>query len=176
VIQHLLLTGKPGVGKTTLIERLIDRLRRHRPHIRMTGFITKEVRSQGSRIGFDIHTLDGQLGVLARVQPQGKGKKYLLGKYFVNLQDLETIGIPSLRKDADLIFLDEIGKMELFSEVFKDTINALFDGKKKIVATIAWYDTSLIKKIKLRPNVQLIEVTRQNRNAILKNLIDQIDS
>jgi nucleoside-triphosphatase len=120
-VKHLLLTGKPGVGKTTLIEKLIVVLREKFPLIQMTGFITKEVRFQGSRIGFNIYTLDGQLGVLARVEPSRRGQKYRIEKYFVELEDLENIGIASLRKCADIIVLDEIGKMELFSQVFKDT-------------------------------------------------------
>ncbi len=66
MIQHLLLTGKPGVGKTTLVEKLITCLYEEYPHLQLTGFITKEVRSQGIRSGFNINTLDGQQGVLAR--------------------------------------------------------------------------------------------------------------
>ena len=173
-MKHLLLTGKPGVGKTTLIEKLIVVLRKIYPHIQITGFITKEVRSQSSRIGFNIHTLDGQRGLLARVEPIKQGQKYQVGKYFVELEDLETIGISSLRKSADIIILDEIGKMELFSQVFRETLKLILDGKTKIIGSIAWYDTPLIRKIKESSNVEVQVVTRQNRDNILKTLLDQI--
>ena len=173
-MKHLLLTGKPGIGKTTLIEKLIDILPEKYPNIQITGFITKEVRSQGSRIGFNIHTLNGKQGVLARVEPSRQGQKYRVGKYFVELEDLETIGISSLRRNADIIVLDEIGKMELFSQVFKDTLQVIFDGTTKIIGSIAWYDTPLIKKIKESPNVEVQVITKQNRDHILEYLLDQI--
>ena len=174
LVKHLLLTGKPGVGKTTLIEKLIDVLRERYPHIQITGFITKEVRSQGNRIGFNIHTIDGQRGVLARVELGKPNQKYRVGKYTVELEDLETIGISALRKDADIIVLDEIGKMELFSQVFKDTVEIIFNGKVKIIGSIAWHDTPFIKKIKERSNVEIQVVTKQNRNQILNILLKQI--
>jgi nucleoside-triphosphatase THEP1 len=112
--------------------------------------------------------------VLARVEPSRQGQKYRVGKYTVELEDLETIGVSTLRKNADLIVLDEIGKMELFSQVFKDTLKIIFHGKTKIIGSIAWYDTPLIKKIKKNPNVEVQVVTRQNRDQILNILLEQI--
>jgi nucleoside-triphosphatase len=174
--EHLLLTGKPGVGKTTLIETIVADLRQNFPDLKLTGFITKEVRAHSVRIGFDLLTLDGKKGILARTSFKDKKHRNRVGKYFVDLEDLESIGIPSLQKEADLIILDEIGKMELLSHAFKEALEILFNGKTFLVATIAFYDTPETIKMKKAKRTRLIEVTHQNREHLPKRLIHQIKS
>ena len=62
-----------GIGKTTLIKQVCLNLEKHRDNIDMSGFYTEEVREggrgrgRGVRIGFDVVTLNGERGVLARV-------------------------------------------------------------------------------------------------------------
>ena len=172
--KHILMMGKPGVGKTTLIEKIISSLHQEYPHLKITGFLTKEVRSKGVRSGFDIHTLNGLQGVLARTLFDDSIQRKRVGKYSVDLVDLETIGIPSLKKNADFIILDEIGKMELFSQKFKDALKLILDGKAMVLATIAWYDTPDTKWIKELPNIKILEVTRQNRDQLLIEIMNLI--
>ena len=167
MVQHILLTGKPGTGKTTLIEKIITHLRQEYPHLLISGFLTKEVQSGGRRIGFDIYTLEGKKGVLARTEFNDNKKRKRVGKYQVDLEDLEAIGITSLKKKADIIILDEIGKMELFSDIFKETINILFQENTMVLATISYYDTPDTKRIKQIPNIKILEVTRQNRDHLI---------
>jgi nucleoside-triphosphatase len=174
MVKHILLTGKPGTGKTTLIEKVITHLYQDYPHLNMSGFLTKEVRSGGRRVGFDIYTLEGKKGVLARTIFNDNNKRKRVGKYQVDLEALETIGITSLEKKADIIILDEIGKMELFSEKFKETINILFQEKIMILATISYYDTPDTKRIKALPSVMILEVTRQNRDQMLTEIMSQV--
>ncbi|MFX1538951.1 MAG: nucleoside-triphosphatase, partial [Promethearchaeota archaeon] len=64
--KHFLITGKPGVGKTTLIQKLVSKIRSINPNCNISGFYTNEIRQDGLRIGFDIYTLGGQQGILAR--------------------------------------------------------------------------------------------------------------
>jgi nucleoside-triphosphatase len=50
-----LITGKPGVGKTTLVQKIIKRM----GSVNMAGFYTSEIRSEGSRLGFELQGLKG---------------------------------------------------------------------------------------------------------------------
>ncbi|KAI8514603.1 hypothetical protein Bbelb_071940 [Branchiostoma belcheri] len=86
-VRHVLLTGPPGIGKTTLTQKACEVLQKD--GVRVQGFYTEEVRTGGRRQGFDIITLDGQRGPLARVcqqsGDQGRRREYRVGQYLVNL-------------------------------------------------------------------------------------------
>jgi nucleoside-triphosphatase THEP1 len=60
--RNILYTGLPGCGKSTIIEKIVQRI--NRPS---TGFFTREIRDRGRRVGFSITTLDGQQGILAHI-------------------------------------------------------------------------------------------------------------
>lgn len=93
----LINSNFPGVGKTTLIKKLINIL--IEKGIKTSGFYTEEVRKSRVREGFDVVTLDGKRGRLARDQSLLQGPvKYKVGKYSVLIQDFETIALPSLSK------------------------------------------------------------------------------
>ncbi len=108
---NLLVTGRPGVGKTTLLESVLEQLR---GLSRLAGFTTAEVRDpSGQRTGFRILTVEGKEAELARV---GFRSSVRVGRYGVNLEAFERLALPELaRRDIDLIVIDEIGKMECVS-------------------------------------------------------------
>lgn len=108
--KKLLITGLPGVGKTTLVRKLAARLGPLRP----VGFFTEEVREGGVRKGFEWVGFDGRRGTLAHVR---FSSRYRVGKYRVNVDGFERFleGVPFLAPDTKLVVIDEIGKMECFS-------------------------------------------------------------
>jgi len=112
--MNILLTGPPQSGKSTLIEKVIKRVKRP-----ATGFFTRELREKGKRVGFLIETLDGKTGLLAH---QNIKSNYRVGKYKVNIKDLDQIAVPSMLPSTDdqIVVIDEIGKMECFSRLFKE--------------------------------------------------------
>jgi nucleoside-triphosphatase len=61
--KNLLLTGLPGVGKTTVVRKVLNLLP---PNFKAGGFFTEEVREGGERMGFQIVTTDGQRAWLAQ--------------------------------------------------------------------------------------------------------------
>jgi len=88
----LALTGKPKVGKTTAILKLVELLLKNR--IKVGGFYTVEAKKNDNRIGFDILDIStGKRGVLAGVDKESKIK---VGKYGVNIEDLEGIGVRAI--------------------------------------------------------------------------------
>jgi len=170
----LFLTGQPGVGKTSVLLHVVDALKAKGYVVK--GMISREVREQGTRVGFEIidfHT--GQKGWLAHIrQPSGPQ----VGKYRVNLDDLRNIGVNSILdaiKTADIIVVDEIGPMELFSQAFKDAILQAADNTKPLLGTIHFRaQNPLINAIKARNDIEILEVTYENRQNIHNLIITRI--
>ncbi len=163
---NLLITGKPGVGKTTLVERVVERLRGSR---RLAGFTTTEVRwPAGERLGFDIVTLDGKQGELARV---GLKSPVRVGRYGVNLESFERLALPELaRHDVDFIVIDEIGKMECSSGRFRRAVEDVLDAPVTVLATIGMSHLPFFQAIRARPDVKLLTLTERNRDALVGEL------
>ncbi|MEW6033733.1 MAG: NTPase [Chloroflexota bacterium] len=161
-----LLTGGPGTGKTTIIRQAVGGW-----HGRAGGFYTEELRDRGQRQGFRLVTLAGQSGVLAHVDIRSPCR---VGKYGVDVAALDAIGVASLEEAtsrSDLIVIDEIGKMELFSSRFRDAVFAAIDSDKRVLGTVMSAPHPWADKVKTRPEVWLVEVTRANRDRVLSEVI-----
>ncbi|KAL0127517.1 hypothetical protein PUN28_003061 [Cardiocondyla obscurior] len=182
---HVLLVGPPGVGKTTVCKKIVSTL--EKMGSRFDGFYTEEVRDKsGSRIGFDIvGTKDpGKRLPLARLKSlteAQKASKYQVGNYRIFLDNFETIALPILDLDVDVLLVDEIGKMELFSKEFKKKIaDILFGVSKKafVIGTIPQIHkvpqqyAALFEKIHADKRIKILKVTHENRN----NLPEEITS
>jgi nucleoside-triphosphatase len=159
-----LITGPPRCGKTTLIMRLSqDSSLSHK----IGGFITEEFREKGQRLGFKIITLpDKKEGLLAR---KGYSSAYRVGKYGVNVQDFEKIGCSSLEAalhSGKFIVIDEIGKMELFSEKFKTYLYQALEAPQKMLATIMETKNEFADRIKKRKDVRVIFLNRDNFDRV----------
>jgi nucleoside-triphosphatase len=159
--KTILLTGRPRVGKTTIIKDVVRRLPGQ-----AGGFYTEEIKERGRRQGFRIVTLDGQEGILAHV---GIKSPMRVSKYEVNLADLEDIGVAAIR-DAiaykDYVVIDEIGKMELFSQAFRDAVWAAIHSDRPVLGTITLRPHPWADGVKALPQVTIIEVTEANRDKI----------
>jgi nucleoside-triphosphatase len=162
---NILLTGMPGVGKTTLIRKLVEAL--DRP---ARGFYTEEIREKGKRLGFKIATLDGREGVLAHETIRGSQR---VGRYGVSTADLEAIGIPAITPASpdEIIVVDEIGKMECASEAFKDAAWRALESPNLVLGTIARKGVGFIARVKGRSDVKLFDVTRQNRDHLAGQIL-----
>jgi nucleoside-triphosphatase len=170
----LLLTGDSGVGKTTALTKTMDALKAE--GIRSGGMISREVREGNARIGFEIIDLiSGKLGWLAHVnQPIGPQ----VGKYHVNLQDLDNIGakaIADATEKCDVIAIDEIGPMELYSPKFKQAAARALESNKLVLAVIhAKAKDPLITKAKEREDAEVFTVTLSNRDSLPQSLTNQV--
>jgi nucleoside-triphosphatase len=169
LLRHVLITGVPGCGKTTLLKNLAHELRRFRP----AGFYTEEIRLRGKRKGFRLVGLDGAVSLLADVGLPGVPR---VGKYgvavdrfedFLNAQKLDQAASP-------LVFIDEIGKMECLCTRFADLVRRLLDSPKTIAATVALKGGGLIAEVKQRPDAALVEVAPGNRDRLVEDLVKRI--
>jgi len=158
----LLITGPPGCGKTTLIKEFIAETK-----LRAGGFYTQEIRER-RREGFKLITLDGREGVLAHLGIDYGPK---VGRYGVNLRDLNSIGVGSLEEAlvrADLLVVDEIGKMELLSPQFREVVVKCLNSPKPLLGTIYRGAHPFVERVRTRPEVEILQMRKGEGNKVLE--------
>jgi len=166
--KNILLTGRPGVGKTTVIRRVVEQL----GGWKVCGFYTQELRQSGRRIGFQVVTLDGREARLAEV---GLDSPHRVGRYGVDLESFERVALPALTiPQADLIVIDEIGKMECFSRAFQQAVQWALDGRLRVLGTIGQGGGPFMRSVRSRGDIQLIEVTRARRTELPGRLVKML--
>ena len=168
--KNILLTGRPGIGKTTVIMRALEML-----DARATGFYTRELRGPRGRLGFEAVTLAGKRQTLAHVNFRSRHR---VSKYGVDVAGFEEGIVPSIdpatNPEADIIVIDEIGKMECFSPRFREAVLRALDSDKPVLGTIAARGHAFIEGIKGRDDVAVIEVARGNRDDLPARLVEML--
>jgi nucleoside-triphosphatase len=165
--NKVLLTGRPGCGKTTLIKRVINEISRP-----ADGFYTEEIRERGARVGFKLITFNGQESVIAHINFKTPQR---VGKYGLNLSGLENIGVKAIRQAVCagcLAIIDEIGPMEIRSHIFCDVVNEALKSDVPILATITARPFPFTNRIKTRSDVSVIEIRLRNRDELVSELAD----
>lgn len=163
----LLLTGPPGVGKTTVIEQTADLL--EASGLPFSGFITVEIRDDsGRRQGFRGRSFDGEERVIAHVDLPGPPR---VGKYGVDVAAIDALSAGVRHPGARVVLLDEIGKMECFSERFVAAVKDLLEGSVPAVASVARRGPELIRRVREHPETTLWEVSRANRAALPQEVV-----
>lgn len=161
----VLLTGRPGVGKTTCLRRTLALL-----DVPAEGFFTEEIRESGARMGFALVTLGGERAILAHV---ARGSAPRVGKYGVNLEALDRVGVPAIRRalrQGRLVVIDEIGKMELAAPAFREVVGEALRAGVPMLGTILSGPHPWADAIKSNPLVHLVEVTAANRESLPREL------
>ncbi|MHC4339232.1 MAG: NTPase [Planctomycetota bacterium] len=157
----LLLTGAPGVGKTTVVRKIADALADRE----VRGFLTREMRSHGRRVGFRIESLSGEVATMAHVE---FSSPHRVGRYGVDVDTIDRIVEEALVPESttEMHLVDEIGKMECFSHRFVAAMRLLLEAGRPLIATVALRGSGFIAEVKRRPDVEIVEVTLRNRNDL----------
>jgi nucleoside-triphosphatase len=163
---RILLEGRPGVGKTTVAVRLAELLRAE--GLRLSGFVTEELRASGRRVGFAVETFAGERATLAHVRFSGPPR---VGRYGVDLDAFERVALPALEANgADVILIDELGKMELASAAFRAAVSTAFQETLPIVATVHVARHPYTDALKRDAGIETVRVSQRNRDDLPKQL------
>jgi len=173
-LRVILLTGRPGVGKTTIVNRVYEHYSKN--GFKIEGLTTREVREGGTRTGFMITDLSsGQEGWLAKKNLTAGPR---VGSYVVVSDDLEKIGVAALERSmkgaGDLVIVDEIGPMEMTSPSFRNSISRVLNGYRAVVATVKFGSRYPEVETILRKSLHW-EITKDNRESIYRRIIRQVD-
>jgi nucleoside-triphosphatase len=164
----VLLTGEPRVGKTTVIQKIIEHL-----DCDFSGFYTQEIREGSERTGFKIISFEGVEKILAHVNIKSS---FRVSKYGVDLQALDLVVAESLEKavqqNKSVFVIDEIGAMEILSKNFCVVVSKLLSGNFLVIGTIVKRSFPFTDKIKSMPNVTLLEVSRDNQEIIVQEVLE----
>lgn len=168
--MNILVTGAPGIGKTTVVEKLAGLIERP------AGFVTTEIRRDGLRSGFAVRAFDGGEAVLAR-RDESPGPR--VGPYRVLFEGLEDIGVASIDvgiEEGRVILIDEIGKMEAKSPAFRSAVLRALESRNDVVATIGVSREPFLRSVRVRGDVSLVEITRANRGDMPARLKKMLES
>lgn len=157
-MAKIVLTGRPGVGKTTVVKKVAGKLEK------IAGFYTEEIRESGTRVGFKVISFRGKVSILAHIDIKSQFK---VGKYGVDIEAFEKVSIPEFSREG-LFIVDEIGKMECFSQKFVRKVEELFASERNILATLGKgvsFDTK---------DAKVIEVTLKNRDKLPEDILEML--
>jgi nucleoside-triphosphatase len=172
MIKNIFLVGNPGVGKTTLLQNIAGSFATQE----IGGFYTEEIRDKRTRVGFRMETFSGRSGTLSHVKYKTGPQ---VGKYRVDVSAFENICVSELERALQIstnIFIDEIGKMELYSNTFKNILLRCLDSNKPVIATVMSRPHPFVDKLKERNDVRIVRVTFENRDNLLDLLITEIET
>jgi len=168
-----LLTGPPGVGKSTVVSKVVLRLKS--AGVIVGGCSTTERKVKGVRVGFEVLNLtDGTRGELASISAN-LGPR--VGRYRVNLANLSAVGAAGLSKAAtssEVIVIDEVGPMELVSPEFRKGVRASLDSGKPILAVVhERLEDDLLAELREKAK-ETITVTVENRDQAADGLASSL--
>ncbi len=164
------LSGLEGVGKTETLLKVANRLMEK--NIKVGGVITQTIRDANEVIGFDIMDWPTTMrGVLARTEPISQIR---MGKFYIDQKTLSDIGANAVKnasENADLVIIDEIGKIQVRSEDFVDSVKKVLDTDKSMLMTMHKKSRNpLLQDIRRRDDVRIIEVTTVSRTVLSYNV------
>lgn len=170
--RTLLLTGRPGVGKTTVIRRVAERIAGRS----VAGFVTEEERdTSGRRTGFAAVPITKDRRItIASVEFEGAPR---VGRYGVDVDAIDRLADETLAPDddVDVWLIDEIGKMECLSERFVEATRWILDGPAPVVATVGRSGGGFVAEVKRRDDAVVGEVTEGNRDEVPARVLAWIE-
>jgi nucleoside-triphosphatase THEP1 len=158
--MKLLITGLPKSGKSTLLQGLVS----HYNGVAQ-GFITVEIKNGDKRTGFEIITSNGEHALVAQTEVQ---TDFPIGRFFAMPDNMarvfDSISDPS---SADLLYIDEIGQMQLLSREFKSLLSSYLNSDKPFLASVSKvYVSEEIESIISQPDSILFSLNESKKGRV----------
>ncbi|APW97865.1 nucleotide kinase [Halobiforma lacisalsi AJ5] len=171
--NNALVTGPPRSGKTTALERTVERLRDR--GLRVRGLAAPEIREEGDRVGFEVVAIGGDpRAVMAHVEYD----EPRVGKYGVDVAAIDrlagTLEAAIESGGADCIVIDEIAPMQLESDRFRTATERALDASVPTVAAVADGTAGPLGEVKSRPDVETFAVEPGTRDALPERLLERV--
>ena len=174
MVNNYLITGTPGSGKTTVVQTVVERLKKK-------GFVPggvycPEIREGGSRKGFEmVDVMTGKQRILAHVDRE-EGPS--VSRYGVNVDNVDAMSnsaIGNALEEADFLVIDEIAPMEIYSDEFRKQVKKALDSEKPLLAVIHKRSSSgFIGGVKEREDVRIFEVNQDDRDDLPSKLSELV--
>lgn len=174
--MKIMLTGKPGVGKSTILNKVLQDLTQNKKKV--LGCVVNEIRSEEKRTGFVIQYIPSMKETMLASSVEVFSDCYL-SKYSINVEGIEKELIPYMADmatsdDVDVLFFDEIGRIQKTVPQFLDSVESLLKSPVSLLATIVQADDEWARPYKSHSDVFCIEVTEENRDYIVSLIVDML--
>ncbi|MEM2822044.1 MAG: nucleoside-triphosphatase [Candidatus Pacearchaeota archaeon] len=181
-MKAIFITGLPGCGKTTLIKKLLEESTKAGK--KYLAIISEEIRERGKRKGFDFKLIDSGklitktiLALNKKIAEPGK-PSIKFGKYFVFPQNVDEIvdKASELIMDKQIIFIDEIGRMEFYSEKFRGFVAQVAKMSDKIMSDKMLSDKMLVASLhrafvnEFKTRGEIFWLSRENFEIVLEKI------
>ena len=166
-MKRIAITRRPGVGKSTVCRNILE-------HLTCTygGMVSADIRIEGERVGFGITDISTkEQGILAH--EDGHGPR--VGKYNVNLDDLNNIGVNSIKNalSYDLVVIDEIAPMEFKSHEFVQIVEKALQSDRDMLVVLHQRSNHPLAQ-RIREEFEIYNVTEDNRESIVTVIVNRI--
>ncbi len=151
--EHLFFTGRKGVGKSTLVRTAIGGKR-------VGGFFTKRVESLLEQPS--VHLLRAGTADV----PSAENLLFCCGG--ADMQQFDKLGCGALADTAgcDVLVMDELGPHEEQAAAFRQAVLRALDGDAPIIGVLQQAESAFLCQVAAHPNVRVITVTEENRDAL----------
>lgn len=124
-------------------------------------------------MGFAINTLNSEHATMAHIDIGGR---YRVGRYGIDLRQIDRLAVPAMLPQSpnDIVVVDEIGKMECLSALFRKTLLQVLDGPNVVLGSISLKGDAFISAVKHRPDIRLIQVSPLNRATLESDILEQL--
>lgn len=160
-MRHALIVGPPGVGKSTLIGRVVEELRPT-----LCGFLTQK----------EPELADPELGTPVYYHALGEPRRYSPDHLLGHCKDCCPQVYPeafhhlapqvAAMGGGQVLVMDEIGFMETCSPAFCQAILSHLDGEVPVLAAVKDMDRPFLNQVRQHPHCQVFPITRDNRDEL----------
>ena len=181
--NKLLLTGVPGVGKTYLLNKVINALKIESTIL--LGFTTQEITDNlGNRIAFELVSVKNPTDrkILSSLNDIEEGNVTKFGRWNVSVDSITYFSEKYMKEPENrtIFILDEIGPMQCQSKEFMDGVRRLLQSKCIIIGTIKLtrcgiqYIDDFIAEVKSILAGNIMTITLDNRDIIYEDIMKMI--
>ncbi|MGY4686404.1 nucleoside-triphosphatase [Petrotoga sp. DB-2] len=172
--KNIFLTGFVGVGKSTIISKVIKQL-----SLNISGF---SVAREGKKNNWNSFYLIDASSLSKDNQPRkNEFNRFAFRNDYsknweINIQVFDKIGVQLLTNidHADVVIMDELGRFELTAYQFQKKVKEVLNSDKPVLGVIKDESNAFLDDIRNRKDVQIFRVTLENREEVYKEVLSLI--